>query len=65
MNRFAIRYVTPAAFLMTLAARASAEVPAEVTTALADLKTDALAVAGTILAAIVAIYAFKFIRKGL
>lgn len=44
---------------------AMAAVPAEVNTALADLKTDALTVAGIVLAAIVAVYAFKFIRKGL
>lgn len=44
---------------------AFAVVPAAVTTALADLTTDALVVAGAVLAAIVTIYAFKFIRKGL
>lgn len=44
---------------------AFAAVPAVVTTALTDLQSDALSVAGIILAAIVAVYAFKFIRKGL
>lgn len=44
---------------------AMAEVPAAVTTALASLSTDAIVVAGAVLAAIVTIYAFKFIRRGL
>lgn len=44
---------------------AHAELPTEVTTALGSLSTDALKVAGIVLAAIVAVYAFKFIRKGL
>lgn len=42
-----------------------AAVPAEVTTALGDMKTDGLAVAGLVLVAIIAITAVKFIRKGL
>ncbi len=48
-----------------LAASAHAAIPAEVDTALENLSTDALTVAGIVLAAIVAVYAFKFIRKGL
>ncbi|WP_114969946.1 major capsid protein [Rhodoferax ferrireducens] len=47
------------------AGSAMAEVPAVVTTALTALQADALTVAGIVLAAIVAVYAFKFIRKGL
>lgn len=53
------------AVVMASAGSAMAAVPADVTTALADLKTDALVVATAVLLAIVAIYAFKFIRKGL
>jgi hypothetical protein len=49
----------------TLAGSAFAAVPANVTTALSDLSADSLTVAGIVLAAIVAVYAFKFIRKGL
>lgn len=67
MNKFA-RFVRPAAIgsaLATLGAVSHAAVPAVVTTALEDLSTDALTVAGVVLAAIVAVYAFKFIRKGL
>lgn len=48
-----------------LAASAHAAVPANVQTALDNLSADALTVAGIVLAAIVAVYAFKFIRKGL
>jgi len=44
---------------------AQAAVPANVTAALDDLQIDALTVAGVVLAAIVAVYAFKFMRKGL
>ncbi|MGB7482029.1 MAG: major capsid protein [Burkholderiaceae bacterium] len=51
--------------LALLSAKASAEVPTEVTAALTDLKADALTVAGVVLAAVVAVFAFKFIRRGL
>lgn len=51
--------------LSTMGASAMAAVPAEVTAALDGLQADALTVAGIILAAIVAVYAFKFMRKGL
>jgi hypothetical protein len=51
--------------LTALAGSAMAEVPAGVTTALSTLSTDAITVAGVVLAAVVAVYAFKFIRKGL
>jgi hypothetical protein len=51
--------------LTTVAGSAMAEVPAAVTTALTGLSTDALTVAGLVLAALVAVFAFKFLRKGL
>lgn len=44
---------------------AFAAVPADVTTALTDMKADGLTVAGVVLVAIIAIAAVKFIRKGL
>lgn len=53
------------AFVLASVGTANAAIPAEVTTALDALSTDALTVAGIVLAAIVAVYAFKFIRKGL
>lgn len=51
--------------LLSAAGTAMAEVPAEVTTAIASMKTDALVVAGAVLVAIIAVAAIKFIRKGL
>ena len=44
---------------------AFAAVPADVTTALGAMKADALAVAAIVLVAIIAVAAFKFIRRGL
>lgn len=69
MNKFA-RVIRPpkaavGAALATIGASSFAAVPAEVSTALTALQADALTVAGIVLAAIVAVYAFKFIRKGL
>lgn len=60
-----IRLAAVPAFLAATAGAAYAEVPPLVTARLDDLSTDALTVAGVVLAAIVAVYAFKFIRKGL
>lgn len=47
------------------AGSAMAAVPTDVTTALTDMKADALTVAGVVLVAIIAVAALKFIRKGL
>lgn len=44
---------------------ALAAVPTEVTTALGDAKTDGIAVAGLVLVAIIAMYAFKLMRRGI
>lgn len=49
---------------LALAGAAHAAVPAEVSTSLTDMKADALTVAGLVLVAIIAIAAFKFMRKG-
>lgn len=40
-------------------------IPQAVVDALTDMKTDALAVAGAILVALVAVFAFKFLARGL
>lgn len=64
-NSFKLRLAAIPAVVMASAGSAMAAVPADVTTALGDLKTDALAVATAVLLAIVAVYAFKFIRRGL
>lgn len=53
------------AVVAATAGSAYAAVPTNVQTALDDLSADALTVAGIVLAAVVAVYAFKFIRKGL
>lgn len=63
MNKFA-RFAAPVS-LLALGSAAHAAVPAAVTTAIADIQTDAMAVATTVLIAVVAVYAIKFIRKGL
>lgn len=55
----------PLAMLFGLIQQAFAAVPAEITTALGDAKTDALAVAALALVLIVAVIAFKYMRKGL
>lgn len=49
---------------LTIAGAAHAAVPTEVSTAMADMKADALTVAGLVLVAIIAVAAFKFMRKG-
>ncbi|WP_312909558.1 major capsid protein [Stutzerimonas nitrititolerans] len=55
-----------AAVAMSVAAGSVfAAVPAEVTEALGDAKTDGLAVAGLVLGVIIAIAAFKYIRRAL
>ena len=48
-----------------VAGNAMAAVPAAVSTALTDAKDDGIVVATAVLIAIVAIYAFKLMRKGL
>lgn len=65
MNKF-LKFVAVAVASSVLVAQsAMAAVPANVTTALTDLQADAVTVAGVVLVAIVAVFAFKFIRKGL
>ena len=50
--------------VLGLASQVHAAVPTEVTTALGDMKDDALTVAGLVLVAFIAVVAFKFMRKG-
>lgn len=47
------------------AGSAYAAVPVEVSTALSDAKTDGMAVAGLVLVAVIAMYAFKLMRRGI
>ena len=50
---------------MVLVGSALAAVPVEVTTALTDAKADAITVAGSVIAIVVAIAAFLFMRKAI
>ena len=52
----------PAA-VMAGASNVMAAVPAEVTSAVDTMKTDATTIAGAVLVAIIAVLAFKFLRK--
>lgn len=49
----------------SIATSVQAAVPAAVTTELGTMKDDALMVAGLVLVAIIAVAAFKFMRKGI
>lgn len=59
------RFAVAGGSLAVLANQAMAAVPADVTTAITDMKADGLTVATAVLVAVIAIYAIKFIRKGL
>lgn len=69
MNRITLqtRRITQAAAAgaLALVGTAHAAVPAEVTTALETMKDDAVAVAGLVLIAIIAVASFKFMRRGI
>ncbi|CAG4882791.1 conserved exported protein of unknown function [Georgfuchsia toluolica] len=52
------------AALLAFVNQCLAAVPAEVTTAMGDMKTDGIAVATAFLVATIAIIAFKFMKKG-
>ena len=65
MNKFLTAPRAAIATLGAFAGSAMAAVPEEVTTAVTGIKTDATAVATLVLLAVVAIFAIKFIRKGL
>lgn len=51
--------------LAVVCGSAFAAVPAEVTTALADMKADGLVVAGAVLVAVIVIAAVKFLRRAI
>jgi len=72
MNKFArfviqskAKFAVLAASAATAVTAAHAAVPADVTTALGDMKTDALTVGGVVLVAVISVFALKFIRKGI
>jgi hypothetical protein len=49
---------------MALVCSAMAEIPADVSSATADLKTDGSSIATTVLAATAVVFAIKFLRRG-
>lgn len=51
-------------FMLWISAQSYAAVPADVTTAMADMQADAVAVATVFLVAIIALAAFKLMRRG-
>jgi len=51
--------------LALLASQVHAAVPADVTTAITDMKADGLTVATAVLVAVIAVSAVKFIRRGI
>ncbi len=62
------RFAKPSALsagALALSTRAMAEIPAEVTTNTSAIKTDGVTIATAILVAIVAVFAIKFLRRGL
>lgn len=65
MNKVFARAAVFVAPLALAANSAMAAVPADVTSALADMKADGLVIAGVVLVATIAIFAFKFLRKGI
>jgi len=65
MNKIKQARVALVSGVSAIGGAAMAAVPADVTTALSSIQADALTVAGVVLVAIVAVFAFKFLRKGL
>lgn len=66
MTKFARFVRVPSLAVLSVAAgSAMAAVPADVTTAISDMKADGLTVATAVLVAIIAIAAVKFLRKAM
>ena len=64
MNKFAF-VPAVAAGALALVSSVHAAVPADVTTAISDMKADGLTVASAVLVAVIAIAAIKFLRKAM
>ncbi|MFG8300109.1 major capsid protein [Pseudomonas aeruginosa] len=65
MKKMMVRGGVVLGSLGLLAGQAMAAVPAEVTSALNDAKADGVAIGGVVLGVIIAIAAFKYIRRAL
>lgn len=61
----ALRLAAIPAVVAATTGSAMAALPANVSGALTGLSADSLEIAGIVLAAIVAVFAFKFMRRGL
>lgn len=64
-RKYGSRIAVAGAALVGSAGSAIAAVPAEVTTALGDMKTDALIVGGAFLVCIIALAALKMMRRSM
>lgn len=64
-QKYGAKAVAVPALLMGFAGSALAEVPAAVNTSLTEAQADGVAIATLVLVAIIAIFAFKLMRKGL
>lgn len=53
------------ALILGAVAHVQAAVPTEVTAAMADMKSDGIAIATVVLVAVVALAAFAFMRRGI
>ncbi|GLE98607.1 major capsid protein [Pseudomonas aeruginosa] len=65
MKHFMVRGGVVLGSLGLLAGQAMAEVPAEATASLTEAKADGVAIGGVVLGVIIAIAAFKYIRRAL
>ncbi|QJE78326.1 major capsid protein [Pseudomonas aeruginosa] len=65
LKKMFVRGVVVLGSVGLLAGQAMAEVPAAATTALADAQKDGVAIGGTVLGVIIAIAAFKYIRRAI
>ncbi len=65
MNKFARFGLVSGAAALASVGSVFAAVPAEVTTAISDMKADGITVATAVLVAVIALAAIKFIRKGM
>jgi len=64
-RKYGPKVLAGAALVPVMIGSAFAEVPTEVSTALAEAKTDSVSVAGIVIGIIVAIAAFAFMRKAI
>jgi hypothetical protein len=64
-KRLALRLAAIPAAAGVMVGNALAAVPTEVSAELATAKTDGVSVATLVLVAVIAVFAFKFMRKGL